>query len=318
MHAAAMSAVAAALLLVLADPAAAVEVRSPPGALHGFPSNVRRRNRTAFIAMVAPRRSAGATRLFVDASWVRGGRRRRRLHDVPARARARAGAVASGRDGNGESSAPLRGGLRRRRCAGRASPRIDARRGASAGAARAASGARWPVRRRARGRPARPRSGDEARAQPSSRSRPAPGDHAGHEIRDEGQQEIRRQRRIDRPYGIASAHPGAPLLVRPFVHPHDALLSFTHGAPRALVRARAGARGKGRPRSIIDVIPRGAVQTRSPSAPREPTSMTPAGTSGGVHGLGSRASGPEPALPSTVGPPSRLDLEDGHGDRPRR
>ena len=82
-------------------------------------------------------------------------------------------------------------------------------------------------------------------------------------IRNEGEQGISTAGRsiaCDR----FTLHPELPLLVRPFVHPRDALLWFTHGAPRALVRAEQELAAKDDPRVVIDVIPRGAVQARSP------------------------------------------------------
>lgn len=59
-------------------------------------------------------------------------------------------------------------------------------------------------------------------------------------------------------------HPKLPFPVSLFVHPEDAHLWLTRGAPRALVRAEQNLAAKDDPRVTIDVIPRGPA--RPPSA----------------------------------------------------
>ncbi|HSD19279.1 MAG TPA: hypothetical protein VLC54_04540 [Anaeromyxobacter sp.] len=259
MHAAAMSAVAAALLLVLADPAAAIEIRSPPGALHGFPSMSDETGTVIADGELSQERRGD--RLFVHASWVfRGGRKAEETATFRLGTELAQERFAWVETENGEEQrrfevdfdvGDARSSVRRGDRVARAQERLDLPSGRSF----AGYGVALAASQLALG------PGDEAELTFVAFT---PGPRAiTLSIRNEGEQGISTAGRsiaCDR----FTLHPKLPLLVRPFVHPRDALLWFTHGAPRALVRAEQELAAKDDPRVVIDVIPRGAVQARSP------------------------------------------------------
>lgn len=81
--------------------------------------------------------------------------------------------------------------------------------------------------------------------------------------------EIRRGKQVNIPAGDRSIaaddftlHPKLPFPVKLFVHPKDAHLWFTHRPPRALVRAEQNLVTKDDPQVVVDVTPRATAAAR--------------------------------------------------------
>ena len=81
--------------------------------------------------------------------------------------------------------------------------------------------------------------------------------------------EIRRGKEVNVPAGDRSIaaddftlHPKLPFPVKLFVHPKDAHLWFTHRPPRALVRAEQNLVTKDDPQVVVDVTPRASAAAR--------------------------------------------------------
>ncbi len=246
------------LLLLLAHPGAAVEVRSAPGALHGFPSMSDARGTVIADGELSQERRGD--RLVVRARWVfRDGRRAEetdtfRTGTELVQERFAWVETLRGEEqrrfevdfGGGDArSSVLRGGRVERE-----EEKLDLPPGRSfAGYGAALAASQLPLE-----------PGDEAELSfVAFTPRPRVVTLA---VRHEAEEDVRAAgRRIacDR----FTLHPKLPLPVRPFVRAPDAHLWFTRNAPRALVRAEQELVAKDDPRVVIDVIPRGAVQARS-------------------------------------------------------
>jgi hypothetical protein len=255
-----MRPVAAALLLVVAGSATAVEVHSPPGALHGFPSMTDESGTVIADGELSQERRGD--RLFVHASWVfRGGRRAEETATFRLGTELAQERFAWVETERGEEqrrfevdfvTGDARSSVRRGDRMDRAQERLDL----PAGSSFAGYGVALAASQLLLG------PGDEAELTFVAFT---PGPRAVTlAIRNDGEEGIPAAGRsiaCDR----FTLHPKLPLLVRPFVHARDAHLWFTHSPPRALVRAEQELAAKDDPRVVIDVIPRGAVQARAPS-----------------------------------------------------
>ncbi|WP_242370588.1 MULTISPECIES: hypothetical protein [Anaeromyxobacter] len=250
---------AALLLLALASPATAVEVRSPPGALHGFPSMSDARG--AVVADGELSQERRGDRLVVHARWVfRDGRRAEETDTFRVGAELEQERFAWIETLRGEeqrrfevdfATGEARSVVRRGDRMERERAKLDLPAGRSfAGYGTALAASQLPLE---------PGGASEltfVAFTPKPRV-------VTLVVRDDGPEDIpAAERRIacDR----FTLHPKLPLPLRPFVHAPDAHLWFTRRAPRALVRAEQELVAKDDPRVVIDVIPRGSVQARSP------------------------------------------------------
>jgi hypothetical protein len=252
----------ASLLAVLAGPASAVEVRSPPGALHGFPSMSDQAGDVIADGELVQERNG--TRLFVNARWVfRDGRvaeEKATFALSPELAQERFAWVET--DGDGE--------LRRFE--------VDFESGRARSAVRRDDGTtdhdeaelELPVGRSFTGYGTALAASQLLVKEGGSTEltfvafTPKPRTVAL-EIRNDGNASVTAAGRAISCVRY-TLRPKLPFPVSLFVDAPDAYLWFTRRAPRGLVRAEQNLVAKDDPRVTIDVIPRGAA--RPPASAR--------------------------------------------------